>query len=92
MTSKKRPVDRVLEALGGPSKAAAALSISNPSVVMNWRKRGQVPADRVLEIEALTGISATELRPDVFRLLSKSRDGARPKKMAANPKVAAGAI
>ena len=66
MAKKLSPVEQVISALGGPTKAAAALKIDNPSVVMNWRQRGQVPADRVLEIERLTNVSRHELRPDIF--------------------------
>lgn len=66
MSKPTPPVEAVIEALGGPSKAATALGISNPSVVMNWRSRGQVPAGMVLAVEAATGISRHVLRPDVF--------------------------
>lgn len=66
MRKKLSTVERVIEALDGPTKAATKLGISNPSVVMNWRKRKRVPADRVLLIEELTGISRHELRPDIF--------------------------
>lgn len=66
MIDPKSPVEKVIEKLGGPTKTAAALGISNPSVVMNWRARGQVPADRAIEIEKLTKISRHELRPDIF--------------------------
>lgn len=34
-----------------------------PSALSQWT---QVPADRVLSVEAATGISRYELRPDVF--------------------------
>lgn len=60
------PVDRVIDALGGLTKTAAALGIDNPSVIANWRTRKQVPAERVLEIERVTGISRHDLRPDIF--------------------------
>jgi DNA-binding transcriptional regulator YdaS (Cro superfamily) len=66
MSNAKTPVERVIDELGGPTKAAAALGISNPSVVMNWRTRGQVPAERVLDVERLTNISRHVLRPDIF--------------------------
>lgn len=59
-------VDRVIEALGGLTKAASALGIENPSVVANWRTRGRVPADRALDIETVSGISRHDLRPDIF--------------------------
>lgn len=59
-------VDTFVEKLGGLTKTAALLRLKNPSVVANWRARGRVPAERVLEIEALTGVSRHDLRPDVF--------------------------
>ncbi len=34
-----------------------------PSALSQWK---QVPADRVLDVERLTGISRYDLRPDVF--------------------------
>jgi len=60
------PVELAVEKLGGPTKAATTLGVKNPSVVANWRTRGRVPPERVLEIEALTGVSRHDLRPDVF--------------------------
>lgn len=66
MSTNIPPVDAAIESLGGPSKASAALGIKNPSVVMNWKARGRVPADKVLDVEALTGISRHLLRPDIF--------------------------
>ncbi len=60
------PVDTLVNKLGGLTRAANLLGIKNPSVVANWRTRGRVPAEKVLEIEGLTGISRHVLRPDVF--------------------------
>jgi len=59
-------VELFINQLGGATKAAAALGIRNPSVVLNWRMRGQVPADKVLAVEAASGISRHVLRPDIF--------------------------
>lgn len=59
-------VEAIIKDLGGPTKAALAFGIQNPSVVMNWRTRGRVPADKVLDVEAATGISRHDLRPDIF--------------------------
>ena len=66
MSEKPNLIEALIEKLGGPTKAATALGISNPSIVINWRTRGQVPADKVLLVEELTGISRHELRADVF--------------------------
>lgn len=60
------PIEIVVEKLGGVTKAATALGLKNPSVIANWRKRGRIPPERVLEIETLTGVSRHCLRPDVF--------------------------
>ncbi|MBK8132622.1 MAG: helix-turn-helix domain-containing protein [Gammaproteobacteria bacterium] len=34
--------------------------------VGKWRKRGRVPAERVLAVERETGISRHDLRPDLY--------------------------
>lgn len=65
--AKKHPtISDIIAKLGGPTKAATALGISNPSVVLNWKSRNSIPAHHVIAVERLTGISRHELRPDVF--------------------------
>lgn len=66
MRSSKPNVADIIEQLGGPTKAAEKLGISNPSVVLNWRLRKSIPADRVLAVSKLTGIPPHRLRPDIF--------------------------
>ncbi len=55
------------EKAGGPVALAAALSASGERIssqaVSKWVR---VPAERVLEVERLSGISRHRLRPDVF--------------------------
>lgn len=60
-----KPVSEIIKLLGGPTEAARKLNIK-PNVVMMWRKRRSIPADRVLAVEAITGVSRHEMRPDVF--------------------------
>tara|TARA_R100000655_G_scaffold35870_1_gene69714 strand:- start:360 stop:554 length:195 start_codon:yes stop_codon:yes gene_type:complete len=55
-------VKRVIDAAGGPSALAKALDIKQPSV-SGWVR---VPAERVLEVERITGIDRKEIRPDIF--------------------------
>jgi DNA-binding transcriptional regulator YdaS (Cro superfamily) len=43
---------------------AARLGV-NKSTLWRWEE-GQVPAERVLEVERVTGVSRHALRPDVF--------------------------
>lgn len=49
---------------GAAAEIARALKI-NHAAVRQWKERG-VPAERVLEVERLTGLSRHALRPDVF--------------------------
>jgi DNA-binding transcriptional regulator YdaS (Cro superfamily) len=44
----------------------AALGV-NKSTVLRWEANG-VPAERVVEIERVTGIPRAQLRPDLFEL------------------------
>lgn len=48
---------------GGLKSLARQLGIKHQSLY-SWRNG--VPADRVLDVERITGISRHELRPDVF--------------------------
>jgi DNA-binding transcriptional regulator YdaS (Cro superfamily) len=41
------------------------LGISGPSVAQ-WRRRGVVPAERAIQVEAVTGLSRRILRPDLY--------------------------
>jgi len=44
---------------------ASRLGVSYQAV-QRWFVRGRVPAERVLAIEAATGVSRHELRPDIY--------------------------
>ncbi|MDT4842936.1 putative antitoxin of bacterial toxin-antitoxin system, YdaS/YdaT [compost metagenome] len=56
---------RAALAAGGQSALARALKIK-PQAVQNWCAVGRIPAERVLSVEAVTGISRHELRPDLY--------------------------
>jgi len=51
-----------IRAAGGVSELARRIGIAQPSV-SNWDR---VPAERVLSVEAATGISRIQLRPDLY--------------------------
>jgi TorA maturation chaperone TorD/DNA-binding transcriptional regulator YdaS (Cro superfamily) len=53
---------QAIRAVGGVSELARHLQISQPSV-SNWTR---VPAERVLAVEAATGVSRSRLRPDLY--------------------------
>lgn len=48
---------------GGPAALAKAIGGVTSQAVSQWRK---VPAERVLDVERITGVSRHKLRPDVF--------------------------
>jgi DNA-binding transcriptional regulator YdaS (Cro superfamily) len=52
-----------VEAAGGLRALARLLEISHNSIV-KWNR---IPADRVVEIEKLTGVARERLRPDLYR-------------------------
>src|SRR5262245_66507634 len=68
-------LDRAIAAAGGVGALARKIGIAQPSV-SNWSR---VPAERVLTVEAVTGVSRAELRPDLFgeRLALDEIDAAR---------------
>lgn len=55
-------LERALASIGGVSLLARAIGVSQPAV-SGWKR---VPPDRVLAVEAATGIPRTELRPDLY--------------------------
>lgn len=60
-------LDRAIDVFGTQEALAASLGIRSPSI-SEWRKRGQVPAERCIAIETACSGAVTryELRPDVF--------------------------
>jgi TorA maturation chaperone TorD len=55
-------LDRAIEAAGGIAQLARKIGIAQPSV-SNWNR---VPAQRVIAVEAATGVSRKQLRPDLY--------------------------
>jgi TorA maturation chaperone TorD len=55
-------LDEAIRAAGGVSELARRIGIAQPSV-SNWER---VPAERVVSVEAATGIHRAQLRPDLF--------------------------
>jgi TorA maturation chaperone TorD len=55
-------LQQAIRAVGGVTELARRIGISQPSV-SNWNR---VPAERVLMVEAVTGIQRTVLRPDLY--------------------------
>ena len=55
-------LEEAIRAMGGISVLARGLGVAQPTVSL-WRR---IPAERVLSVEVLTGISRTLLRPDLY--------------------------
>ena len=63
-------LERAIRAAGSITELARRLGISQPSV-SNWDR---IPAERVLSVEAVTGVSRAALRPDLFSADPKASD------------------
>ena len=61
----RNALDRAAATFVGYAELARQLGVS-PQAVSAWRARGRVPAERVLQIEQLTGVSRHALRPDIY--------------------------
>jgi TorA maturation chaperone TorD len=74
-------LDEAIRAAGGITELARRIGISQPSV-SNWSR---VPAERVLSVEAATGVACAILRPDLYEErpgLPDEVDAARAKEYA----------
>src|SRR5262245_66686410 len=58
-------LDEAIRAAGGVGALARKIGIAQPSV-SNWSR---VPAERVIAVEAATGVPRAVLRPDLYREL-----------------------
>ena len=67
-------LERAIDAAGGVAQLARKIGIAQPSV-SNWNT---VPAQRVIAVEAATGVSRKVLRPDLYSERAVSDDGVDP--------------
>lgn len=73
-----RGLEEAIRAAGGVSELARRVGVSQPSV-SNW---SQVPAGRVLAVEAATGVARSILRPDLYAEQLDDVDAARGREYA----------
>jgi DNA-binding transcriptional regulator YdaS (Cro superfamily) len=59
---RKKVLERAIQAAGGLAAIAEPLGVT-PQAVSQWN---EVPSRRVLDVERLSGIPRTELRPDLY--------------------------
>lgn len=55
-----------ITAAGGTTALARAVGVAPPTIHVWLRSTGRIPAERVIAVEAATGISRHELRPDIY--------------------------
>ena len=67
-------LERAIGAAGGVAELARKIGIAQPSV-SNWDR---VPAQRVIAVEAATGVSRKELRPDLYSEPTELADAVDP--------------
>lgn len=59
---KDTPLVKAIQKAGGVAAFAKALGVSSQNI-SQWRR---CPPGRCLEVEALTGVSRHDLRPDIY--------------------------
>lgn len=67
-------VSEAIKSGGGIRSVALKLGIGYEAV-RKWAKSGHVPAERVLSLESLTGVSRSKLRPDLYPAESRLSAG-----------------
>lgn len=67
-------LNRAIDAAGGVARLARKIGIAQPSV-SNWNR---VPPERVIAVEAATGVSRQQLRPDLYTERTSPDDAVDP--------------
>lgn len=65
MTKNKECLLNLIALVGGEPNLAKIADVKTPTIY-DWKNSGQIPAARVIQIEAATGISRHDLRPDIY--------------------------
>lgn len=67
---RDRGLSEAISAVGGVTELARRLGVAQPSI-SNWTK---VPAERVLSVESVSGVSRDVLRPDLYAARNETLD------------------
>lgn len=62
ITSRPHILTYAAQKVGGMAQLASQLGVARQAVYQ-WRR---IPVDRVADVERITGIPRSELRPDIF--------------------------
>ncbi len=66
MSDQVTAIRRAAQVAGSQQALADLLGLRSQGAVQNWIMRGRIPAERVLAVEAATGVSRHDLRPDLY--------------------------
>lgn len=69
-------IERAVEAAGGTQALAEKVGVRYQAV-QKWVRFKRVPAERVLAIELATGVSRSDLRPDIYPRDLKGKERSR---------------
>lgn len=69
ITSAQAALSSARKIAGGNAGIARAIGGITPQAVSQWRR---VPAERVIDVERISGVSRHELRPDIYPIESNS--------------------
>jgi DNA-binding transcriptional regulator YdaS (Cro superfamily) len=58
-------IEKAVTVAGSQSELARRIGVRQ-GYIWKWLRSKRIPAERVLAIEAATGVSRHELRPDIF--------------------------
>jgi len=62
----KIAVVKACEAVGGQTALARRLGLKSQGSISRWVANGRVPAEKVLKVEEVSGVSRHDLRPDLY--------------------------
>lgn len=66
-------ISEIISAAGGVVRLARGVGVSH-SAVIDWRRAGRIPANRVPAVSRITGVPRHVLRPDLW---DAAEDGTR---------------
>ena len=58
-------VERAIRSVGSQVAVARLLGVKQASVA-RWKRTGKVPSGRVLDLERVSGVNRSRLRPDLY--------------------------
>lgn len=74
-------VSKLIRQAGGCSALGRSVGVTH-AAIRRWKLMGRVPAERVLAVERITGVSRYQLRPDVY---GDAPDSPQPPPPATDP-------